>query len=297
MRVLKPGYLISLKTNRHGGVKIRRKSLDVNPSDVTVIDESVTSVTKSEVTTIIADKNELKAAEKLRGALRYSVASHCAWSEFGLLAPRAKIETVRAAFKEAKEQARGWNANHTITRVDIFMLEGEIAENEAAASAAAASEVKDLIDEMKETILSGNVEYLRNNVLKKASQFQKMLDGEAATKFGSAIEEVRKAAREIVKGITKGEDVAMVVSKLKLESLNESNFAFLDMEDPIEIPGEQLPSVIASQADLSEEVEEVEEVEETEQKEEGVAVDMSEEDSDGDKDAALGYNAAPVDLK
>jgi hypothetical protein len=291
MRVLKPGFLISLKTNRHGGVKIRRRSLDVNPAETEVVDESVTSVTKSEVTTIIADKNELKAAEKLRGKLRYAVAQHCAWSEFGLLAPRAKIEVVRDAFKEAKEEAKGWNANHTITRVDIFMLEGAIAENEAAASQAAASEIKDLIEEMKSTILSGNVDYLRKNVLKKATQFQKMLDGEAATKFGAAIEEVRKAAREIVKGITKGEGVAEVVAKLKLDALSESQFSFLDMEDLVEIPGEALPPVVVSAVDISEPVESSSD----DDKDDGTG--GADVDASAAVDAdAMGYAAGPADL-
>lgn len=247
---LKPGLLVSLKTSLRGGITYER--VDLEKSGGT---EDSPKVEKWNTTKVTIDPVEAERAVKVRGKLRSLISGVCVPSNFGLLCPVAKEAELIEAIKESREMAALANAGFVNTRVAVFVMVGRIAESDAEAARAVASELRDLFDEMESAITDGDVVRMRA-AANKARPIVKMLDNGAAGKATAAIAEVRETATEITKRLTKQESIATYLTEVKLRALPEAREAFLDLDDDKPMTGTPLATVQANAPDLDDEDEE-----------------------------------------
>ncbi len=249
---LKPGLLVSLHTRLEGGVRYTRVDLEAGRSA-----DDTSTVAKWETTRVVEDAEEHARAVKVRGKCVYIVRSVCSQSAFGLLCASSSEKALDAAIAEARVLADTFNASAQSTRISIYALKGRIAESDGEAARAIASELRELLDNMKAGIDAADVAAIRE-AANKAKKVGSMLDEATANKVSAAIDEARAVAREIVKrAVSGGEDAATVVQGIQLKALDEARFAFLDLDTVEVAKSETLPPIIARPLDVdSEEVEE-----------------------------------------
>jgi hypothetical protein len=232
MLTLKPGLIVSLSARMAGGVRYERKDLEKDvPTDGP-------SVEKWETVKVVQDPEEYERAIKVRGKCRSLIASACTRSVFGLLCPSDKEKVLDDAIGEARTLADTFNASAATVQISVYVLKGRIAETDQEAAGAIADELKGLLGEMREGIASMDVKRIRD-AASTAKQMGRMLDELTAKKLSAAVEEARFVAKEITRRLDdpdEAEGLAAYVQDIKLASLSEERFAFLDM-DPVE-PGE-----------------------------------------------------------
>jgi hypothetical protein len=223
---LKPGLLVSLSARMAGGVEYARVDLE----EKTEVEGS--KVEKWETTKVVADPAEFKQATKVRGKCRSLIASACTKSAFGLLCPAEKEGALDDAIREARALAETFNASASVSQISVFVLKGRIAETDQQAAAAIADELRGLLADMREGIAAADVKKIRE-AASSAKQMGRMLDEMTAKKITAAVEEARLVAKEITRRLDdpeEAESVAAYVQDIKLGSLSEARFAFLDME-------------------------------------------------------------------
>lgn len=236
--VLKPGFLVSLKTSLRGGVSYSRVDLEREHDT-----NEGRRRARWETTKEIADPAEFEAATKARGAARAEVARVCCASAFGLLCPESDELQLQTAISEARAIVNAHNASARLSLVDVYVLVGRIAQDDAEAARAIASEVRSLIDAMQAGIRAADPESIRE-AASKARAIGGMLSAQVAGKVSAAVKEARSAAREIVRRVeSSGEAAAAMVSDLKMEALEAARFAFLDLDS-----GEVAASVVSAPA-------------------------------------------------
>lgn len=276
---LKPGILVSLKTAMRGGVEYKRKDLDVDaesavkpacadcggpvdrvtraetdnelyrcpacgterPADVS------TEVKRWETTKVIADLDEHKKASRARSRCRSLISSVCSQSAFGLICTESKETSLDEAIAEARAMAANFNREAKTVQIAVYVLKGRIASTDEEAAKAIASELRELLDEMKDGIGVGNIEAARE-AARKALNMGSMLDETAGKKVNAAISEVREAAKLITKRMQSGETAATIVRDIRLDALERARFAFIDLDDAE--PIEPLPSTTKRSIDL-----------------------------------------------
>lgn len=224
--ILKPGLLIALSVRVNGGVQYRRNEIEPERAD-----GEGGRVAKWETEKYIANAEEYERATQARSKARSLVSSVCAHSAFGMLCPQDREAQLREAVDEARRVAAAFNATAAGSRVEVFVLVGRIAQTDEEAARALGAEVRDLLTAMAEGVKAADPEQIREAAT-KAKQLGAMLSEGVAGKVTAAVDEARKAAREIVRRIeTKGEESAKVVAELKLRALEEARFAFLDLDE------------------------------------------------------------------
>lgn len=226
LNVLKPGLLVALKTTVRGGVSYIRKDLDANAS----ADEAA-KVSRWETEKRVEDAEEFERATAARGKARSVVSAVCSSSSFGLLCPQANEKALDAAIAEAKNIAANHNAIASKTQVEVFVIVGRIAQTDEEAARAIGVEVKDLLEQMKNATLKGDVEAIRE-AANKARELGAILSDDVGRQVSSAIDEARKNARELVKRVQRdGEKLADVVRDLYIQKIDSARSAFLDLEE------------------------------------------------------------------
>ena len=237
---LRPGLLVSLHTKLEGGVTYQRVDLDKQ-------DRATGKVERWETTKVTEDPKEHEAGVKVRGKVGSLVRGSCAHTSFGLLCPKDKERALDDAIKEARDLADAFNARATTTRVSVFVLKGYIAETDTEAARAIASDLRELLDEMKTGIGEADVAKVRD-AANRARKMGAMLDDATSKRVKDAIEEARSVARQIVKA---GDEARQVITDVKLTAIDGARFAFLDMEES-KFDGEALPPVSARALDVEE---------------------------------------------
>lgn len=226
---LKPGLLVSVKTTIRGGVDYVKTDIE---ADHTVGDGRVAVwETKRKVT----NAEEFELATQVRSQARQLIVNVCSQSSFGLLCPQDNEAELNEAVAAAVSLAREFNVTARYSRIEVFSIAGRIAQDDVQAARAIASEVRDLMRDMESGIQNADAEKIRK-AANSAKLMLGMLSSETSGKVSDAIEQARKAAREIVKRIGKaGETVAVVVADLEIERIKSAQFAFLDLDDDIEV--------------------------------------------------------------
>lgn len=250
--VLQPGLLVSLKTSVKGGVSYQR--IEVEPEH---IDETGARKARWETARVIPDPQEFENAGIARGKARALVSGVCCNSAFGLLCPSIKEDELQAAITEARRITEAHNETAALTRVEVFVLVGRIAQDDAEAARAIGAEVRELLEAMQAGIKAADPEAIRE-AANKARAIGGMLSEGVAGKVDKAIEEARSAAREIVRKVEKqGFRAADVVAVCSVKAIEAARFAFLDVdagevksEAPtgraLELPDEDAPAVSAA---------------------------------------------------
>jgi hypothetical protein len=217
---LRPGLLVSLKTSCRGNVKYDRVDLDNSEAHA-----------KWETTRHIADVEEYERAAKALSQAKSVVRSVCTLSAFGLLCPEANAEQLEDAMQRARAIRDAFNASASLTRIDVHVIAGKVASDDVEAVKAINSEVRDLIDDMREGVANMDVKNIRD-AANKARQLGAMLTPEAQVRVQFAIDAARQVARNITKA---GETAALEVDALAIRKIAEQRTAFLDLSDQAEI--------------------------------------------------------------
>jgi hypothetical protein len=225
--VLKPGYLVALKTNVRGGVDYRR--VDVEPDH---LDDTGARVAKWETSREITDPQEYERAMAARSKARTVITAVCSRSNFGLLCPLAREEDLQQAIADARNIADRHNVTAARTQVEVYVLIGRIAQDDNEAARAIGSEIRGLLDAMTAGIKAADADAIRE-AASKARSLGQMLSPNVSSAVSSAIKEARTAASEIVKRVAKaGEQAADVVAQCSTQKIEAARFAFLDLDEP-----------------------------------------------------------------
>ncbi len=224
---IRPGLMIGLNTRVEGGVSYLRENLDASSVDAPT---EGALVEKWNTTKIVEDPQEHERARKAVSKARNLISAVCAHTAFGLLCPEERETELDAAVAEARKIIREHNATATFTHCRIYALKGRIANTEEESARAIGEEVAQLISAMNKGIDRLDVEAIRE-AAGKAKQLEEMLGPDQAETVKGAIEQARKAARQIVKRVqNEGEAAAIVLKDLQRGNLEKARIAFLDFE-------------------------------------------------------------------
>jgi len=216
--MIRPGLLVALKSTVHGGVSYQRTDLQKDEKTA-----------KWETTRVIEDPAEHERATKARGKALAEIRAVCAPTTFGLLCPEENEAELDAAVARAQAIRDEHNASATFTRLDIYVLKGRIASTDEEAARAIGQEVASLVDSMNAGIDRLDAAAIRE-AANKAKQMASMLSAEKAEAIEGAIEQARKAARQIVKRVEKeGEAAAIVLADIQRGAVEKARIAFLDL--------------------------------------------------------------------
>lgn len=231
--MIKPGLLVGLTSEVTGGVSYQRKDMETDPDP---------RVSRWETTKVTDDPEELQRASAARSAARSAITRVCIVTPFGLLCPQDRIEELDAAVTEAERIVAAHNASALHTWVSISVLPGEIAASSERANRALAAQMGDLVDQMRLGLESADPAVMRESAA-KAKSLSAMLAPAQEEAALAAVEEVRRAAREVTRRVEKGgEEAALVLETLSREALTNARMAFLDLDEPTTQPqGEALP--------------------------------------------------------
>lgn len=223
---LRPGLLVSLKTSVIGNVRYAKRTIEA----ARLVDDKTEKATWETERTII-DVAEHEAAIKARSKIRSAVSSVCAQSAFGLLCPENKASDLEAAIAEARKVADEFNLGASLTRVNVYVITGRIAPDDVEAVKAIKSEVRDLLDTMKDGVAKLDVKAIRDAAT-RARGLGSMLTPDVQARITIAIEAARAAAKKIVKA---GEQAAQEIDTGAIRAITESRTAFLDLDGDTEV--------------------------------------------------------------
>ncbi len=224
--VLKPGYLVSLKTTLRGGVNYRRVDLE---TERTTDDGALRA--KWETTREIPDPDEYARAVQARSDARGFIVRECCASAFGMLCPTSNEGALQDAIQTARQCAADFNATARQSQIGVYVLIGRIAQDDAEAARAIGTEIKELLEQMQTGIREADPAAIRE-AANKARSLGGMLSLDVAGKVSQAIEEARRAARAIVARVEKaGETAAAVVAECSTARIESARFAFLDLDE------------------------------------------------------------------
>jgi len=219
---LRPGLLVSVKTALHGNVTYNKRMLE---SEHRVDDGAAKARWETERT--IANPEEHERAKEARSKASYVVRSLCAKSAFGLLCPESKSEELAAAVEQARKIADEFNKSAELTQVSVYVITGRIAADDVEAVRAINSEVRELLEEMRNGVAQLDVDSIRD-AANRARQLGSMLSPEAEARVRIAIDTAREAARKIVKA---GEQAAQEIDTSAIRKISEMRTTFLDLEE------------------------------------------------------------------
>lgn len=222
--VIRPGILVSLKTELRGGAQYIAEELGHER-------DGAQDVAEWKTKRIISDVEEYDRAKKARTEARGKILPLCIPTAFGLICPTARAEELEQAIREAREVCEDFNESSSYTQVRVYVLRGTIASSDEEATKAVADEVANLLAQMEAGVRGGDVETVRKAAL-KAKQIGQVLDEAQGKKVAAAVEAARKAAREIVRRVEKdGEDVAKVIREQNMAAVEMARFSFLDIAE------------------------------------------------------------------
>lgn len=243
--IIRPGYLVSLKTEISGGVSYVRTDKATGKTEAQIVAAAkkagrpVPVIKTWETIKTIDDPDAWGRACFARSRARSLVSGICCATNFGMLCPVDRIDELETAIAEARKTADDHNAESSGITVSVFVITGQIASTDEESARAIASEVQDLVTEMNGAIDRLDTEAIRK-AASKAAKVSAMLSEEKATIVTGAVAAARKAARVITKRVeTDGEKAAVVLADIQRGELEKARFAFLDMgmeDEPLPAP-------------------------------------------------------------
>lgn len=219
---LRPGLLVSLKTQIKGGVDYRQKTIEAAHNTGGGSEKAVWETERT-----ITDPVEYEAAKIARGKARSIVTAVCSQSAFGLLCPEVNAGVLEAAIADARKVVDAFNATAGLSRVSVYVITGKVASDDVEAVKAINSEVRDLLDTMASGVNNLDVKVIRDAAA-KAKSLGSMLSPDAEARIQIAIDTARTAARKMVKA---GEQAAQEIDRAAVRKIAEQRTAFLDLDE------------------------------------------------------------------
>jgi hypothetical protein len=224
-RRIRPGIMLQLRTEITGGVSYSKRDLDTRATGETVI-------TSWETVKTIQNAEEFARAVKVRADCRNHVTAVCLQTEWGLLIPTDREVELDSRIAKAREWASAHNATATVSFVEVRYLKGKVEADDAQAVREISQEVARMMSRMEEGIAKADPKAIRD-AADSAREIGAMLSPENQGKVSAAVEEARKAAREITRRVGKsGERAARVIQGLSTEAIRSARFSFLDFDAP-----------------------------------------------------------------
>lgn len=256
--ILRPGFMVSLKTTVKGGVSYQRRELDTAAA-AEMASEGAT-VARWETTKIVEDPAEHERANKVRGEARSLITRHCVATAFGLLCPEVREAELQASVAQARALVAAHNEAATCTHVSVYVMSGKIAATDEENARAIGEEIRGLIADMSSAIDKLAPEKIREAAA-KAAKISTMLAPAQSEKVGFAVAAARKAARDITRRIGQNaEPAAVVLADIQRGAIENARIAFLDLDEEGSVVAEDaLPAVDLARIgslDLSGEAEE-----------------------------------------
>jgi hypothetical protein len=219
---LRPGLLVSLKTQILGNVSYTKKTIQADH-----ITDDGTKQALWETERVITNPEEHERAKVARSKASTLVRSVCSYSAFGLLCPESDVDALAQAIEEARKVADEFNRTAELTRVSVYVITGRVAPDDVEAVRAINSEVRELLTNMAEGIERLDVKAVRD-AADRAKQLGNMLPPETAARVQTAIDTAREAARKIVKA---GETVAREIDTASVRRITEMRTTFLELDE------------------------------------------------------------------
>lgn len=242
---LLPGFLIGLKTSVTGNVKYNKQVIE---AEHRIRSGAAKATWQTERT--IADPEEHKKASQTRMKVRGIITTVCAKSAFGLLCPANQLDKLELAVREGQSVAATFNRTARLSHVSVYVMKGEIAQDDVEAARAIKSEVRELLKSMSEGVKNLDPAVIRK-AANQARNLGSMLSPEAAEKVKGAMAVARKAARKITKA---AEGAAVEIDREALQSIARARTAFLDInDDETLITTVEAPETEAREVDSDEE--------------------------------------------
>jgi cob(I)alamin adenosyltransferase len=239
--VLRPGIMVSLKTQVTGGVT-RSTPVDL-PVDPSMVPTERARVIRRETTTVIENPEERERASKVRSEARAMIAKQCINTEFGLLCPEANVDALKAAINAARALTSAYNEQAETTEVYLYVITGHMASNDEENARAITEEVRSLIATMDASIDKLDPEAIRD-AASRAKRISAMLSPEASETVGAAVAAARKAARDITRLQEKGTTAAVILKDIQRGAIEQARITFLDFDtSPAAVTGDELPAV------------------------------------------------------
>lgn len=238
--VLRPGIMVSLKTQVTGGVT-RSTPIDL-PVDASMAPSEKAKVIRRETTTVIANPEERERASKLRSKVRSMIAKECINTEFGLLCPEPNVDALKKAINEARSLTTEYNKTAETTEVYLYVITGHIASNDEENARAITEEVRTLIASMDASIDKLDPEAIRD-AASRAKRISAMLSPAVSEKVGAAVTAARKAARDITRLQEKATPASVILKDIQRGAIESARIAFLDFDTAPAVEGEELPAV------------------------------------------------------
>lgn len=240
-KTMKPGLLVSLKTELKGGVSYVRETIETAHRT-----ETGTQLESWKTLKRVDDADEHERATKVRNAASALVRACCYATCFGLFCLQENIENFRLAEEQAYKLARDFNAEAKNCRVGVYVFTGRVAANEEEAARKITAEMADILGDMERGVASLNVEAIRE-AADRAKEMGAMLDDDSSAKIQVAVEAGRRAARQIKKLAEKGEAAAAeltAITRVSSQAISMARFSFLDSAPAGDV--EMLPTVNVS---------------------------------------------------
>lgn len=219
---LRPGLLVSLKTSVTGNVSYSK--IDIEPERK--LDDGSTYA-KWDTEKRVQDAAEHEEAIKTRSKCRSLITGVCSKSNFGLLCPEDKSDVLFARLREAQDLAADFNSRASLTKIEVFIIAGRVAQDDVSAVRAINSEVRDLLSEMERGLQRLDVSVVRD-AANRAKSLGSMLSVDAKKRVEEAITVARSAARKIVKAAEEG---VAEIDQATLAKIRQSRAGFLDLSD------------------------------------------------------------------
>jgi hypothetical protein len=226
--ILRPGLLVVVNSHVEAGITYTRTA--VEPSAEIVVSEQAT-VTQWITTKIVPDAAEKKRADDARRKACAEIYKLCAKSRYVYVCPIEREGELADAEARARQIVDAHNASSVGTRIDFFPSAWLMADKNESTIRKIAAEMVELLADMTRGIDAANPDAIRE-AMKRAEEMAPMLGEEQVKAVSDAVEQARKAARDITRRVQKkGEAVASVIRDVQRGAIERARFAFLDTEE------------------------------------------------------------------
>ena len=237
---IKPGYLVSVKTSRQGGVKYLHSNQDKR------FDGKKREISKWETTRLIDDVVEFDRAANEQLGANYLIAKCCIRTPFGYVCPEEDIIKLDEAIKEAHLKINAFNATAQHTTLYVRVLKGKIAANDSEAFKAITGEIRELATKISAGITTADIKQIRE-AASMAKSMGRMLDTKLQSDVNDVVKAARAAARLVTKLEKKGEKIEAVMLEEFKSPIDKLSKAFLDL-DVDETSDDCMPSIDVNRA-------------------------------------------------
>lgn len=238
---LRPGLLVSMQTSIKGNTHYRTMELEADH-----VDANGSRRARWETERIVTDPAEHEDAIKVRTKARGLILSVCSQSAFGLLCPNNKETDLREAIAAARELTDEFNSTAQLTRMNVNVIYGRIAQDDVEAVRAITGEIRELMEDMQQGLKTLDVKAVRD-AANKARSVGAMLSPEAKSRLDTAIDAARKSARKIAKA---GDAAAAEVDRATIARIDMARTSFLDLDIEAEAAHTAAPAMDARAIDM-----------------------------------------------